>query len=106
MTQHETITMEFKTLNDFAIEWGDGFGIVRKDELKYNAIRLIKELRRRANNLSIETVRSSDVAYAATEGIINLRKIEDDQVRLTKVELIGGVEALKRFLNIEETDLM
>ena len=47
---------ELKTLNDFAIEWGDGFGVVRKDELKVEAIKWIKELEEEFNNkvLSID----------------------------------------------------
>ena len=47
---------ELKTLNDFAIEWGDGFGVVRKDELRDEAIKWIKELEKEFNNkvLSID----------------------------------------------------
>lgn len=34
--------MNLKTLNDFATEWGDGFGIVRKDQLRTEAIKWIQ----------------------------------------------------------------
>ena len=32
-------------MNDFATEWGDGFGIVRKEDLRAEAIKWIKELK-------------------------------------------------------------
>lgn len=76
-----------------------------KNYLQEEAIKWIKELTERINNLFIREHYSSDIAYAAAEGIINLKKIEDDQLKLTKVEMFGQIEWIKYFFSITEDDL-
>ena len=58
----------------------------------------IKTLQERLQNLNIINIRSSDVAYKATNNIIDLKKIEEEQLIRNRIEILAQIEYIKRFI--------
>ena len=89
-----------KTLNDLQkdLEWKYDTFVALKNEAKKWKL----HLEYRLQHLHDRNNYSSDIAYKATEGIINLKKIEDEQLKLVKVEILGQIELLNKFFNLEE----
>jgi glutaredoxin-related protein len=74
--------------------------IITVKELQKLGLSWIDNLQNQLREITLNT-RCSDVAYAATNNIVNLRKIEEEQIRLKKVEILSSIETLKKFLNID-----
>ena len=89
-----------KTLNDLQkdLEWKYGTFVALKNEAK----KWKAHLEYRLQHLPDRNNCCSDVAYKATEGIVNLRKIEDEQLKFVKVEILGQIELLNKFFNLKE----
>lgn len=81
-----------KTINDIAIEWGDGFGIVRKDQLKQSAIEWIKKL---------EKVDS----WSKNTGKLGLSKLEIYNEPNESCESDAMIRWIKYFFNIKEEEI-
>lgn len=89
-----------KTLNDLQkdLEWNYNTFVALKNEAK----KWKSHLEYRLQHLHDRNNYCSDVAYKATERVIDLRRIEDEQLKLVKVEILGQIELLNKFFNLKE----
>jgi len=74
--------------------------IITVKNLQQLGLSWIDYLQQQLKEITFNT-RCSDVAYKATEGVVNLRKIEEEQIRLKKVEILSSIETIKKFLDID-----
>ena len=96
-------TLQLKTLKDFSIEWGDGFGIVRKDELRVEAIKWIK-IFNEAQKLGKEPARKENEEFIEKFGL-DLFSVEISDEYDNYYDYSSTINWIKHFFNISEDEL-